>query len=200
MTEPTAQQPSFDKPQQPQAQQPQAQPTQGYGQQPPQGYGQQPPPGYGQQPQAYGQQPAQGYGQQPPQGYGQHGSGDPQGYGQPGTGMEMPAAEQRQWAMFAHLSGLINLFGGWAVVVTLILYILNKDKGRYVREQSAEALNFQIALLIGTVIGWLTVWFLVGFLIWALVWLGGAILAVVAGMAANRGENYRYPLTIRMIS
>jgi len=190
MSDPTPQQPSFDKPQQTPPQQP------SYGQAPPAQGG-----GYGQPPQqGYGQPGQQGFGQPPQQGYGQPGPGAPQGYGAAGAGVEMQPQEQRQWSMFAHLSGLINLVGGWAIVVTLILYIINKDKGRYVREQSAEALNFQITLLIGTVIGWLTVWILLGFLVWALVWIGGAILAVVAGTAANRGENYRYPLTIRMVS
>ncbi len=184
MTDQTPQQPSFDKPQG-SPEQPPTQPS----------YGQAPPP----QQQGYGQQPQQGYGQQPPQqGYGQQ--PQQQGYGQPGAGVEMQPQEQRQWAMFAHLSGLINVFGGWAVVVTAILYVVNKDKGRFVREQSAEALNFQITLLIGTVIGWATTWLLIGFLILAVVWIGGAVFAILGGLAANKGESYRYPFNIRMVS
>ncbi len=192
------QQPQFDKPQQPAdppAGGPQGAPPPAYGQQPPQqGYGQQPPQQpYGQPQQQYGQQPQQGYGQQP-------GYGAPQGYGNAGSGVEMPANEQRQWAMFAHLSGLINILGGWAIIATVILYVINKDKGQYVRQQSGEALNFQITLLIGTIIGWATSWLLIGFLILAVVWIGGAIFSIIAGLAANKGENYRYPFNIRMVS
>ena len=191
MSDQPPQQPQFDKPQQPAGPPPGAPGAPpAYGQpQPQQGYGQQPP-----------QQ--QGYGQQPPQqGYGQPGfGGAPQGYGTTGPGVEMPANEQRQWAMFAHLSGLINILGGWAIIATVILYVVNKDKGLFVRRQSAEALNFQITLLIGTVIGWATSWLLIGFLVLALVWIGGAILSLIAGLAANKGEDYRYPFSIRMVS
>lgn len=189
----TDQHPQFDKPQQ--------QPSHPQG--PPPGQPQGAPPAYGQSqgaPPAYGQ-PQGGYGPpQPGQHPGQPAYGQqPQGYGA-GHGLEMPANEQRQWAMFAHLSGLINLLGGWAIIATVILYVINKDKGQFVRRQSAEALNFQITLLIGTVIGWATSWLLIGFLVLGVVWIGGAIFSLIAGLAANKGEDYRYPLNIRMVN
>jgi uncharacterized protein len=66
--------------------------------------------------------------------------------------------EERQWAMFAHLGVLVNLFSGFlGPVVPLGIYMVYKDRSRYVAYQSLQALIFQ--------------------LIW---WVGGGVLAGVA--------------------
>ena len=66
--------------------------------------------------------------------------------------------EERQWAMIAHLGVLANLVSGFlGPVVPLIIYMLYKERSRYVAYQSLQALIFQ--------------------LIW---WVGGGILAGIA--------------------
>ena len=40
---------------------------------------------------------------------------------------------------------------------------------------------------------------IIGFLLFFVVWIGGLVLAIIATMAANRGEWYRYPINIRMV-
>ena len=66
--------------------------------------------------------------------------------------------EERQWAMIAHLGVLANLFSGFlGPAVPLIIYMLYKERSRYVAYQSLQALIFQ--------------------LIW---WVGGGIIAGVA--------------------
>jgi len=186
MTDQTPQQPSFDKPQG--APQPPAQPS--YGQAPPpqqQGYGQQPPQqGYGQQP------PQQGYGQQPPQGYGQQqgvGPGAPQGPVSP--------SDERTWSMLAHLGTIIIGF-----LAPLITYLMYKDRSQFVKTQSAESLNFQITMLIAYVVAWIATGITFGLLFFLpmIVWVGNLVFVIIAGMAANKGENYRYPFSIRMVS
>ena len=161
------------------------------GQQPP-AYGQQPPPP-GQQPPAYGQQP-QGYGQQP-QGYGQQPPGQPGGYGHPGQ--ELSPADQRMWAMLGHLGGILLSF-----LAPLIVFLVQKDRGAYVKEQSAEALNFQLTVLIGYVVVTVLTIITLGFgsFLYLPLWLVAVVFAVLAGVAANKGENYRYPVSLRMIS
>jgi uncharacterized Tic20 family protein len=153
--------------------------------------GQQPPPPYGQPGQsgAYGQpgQPGQ------PGPYGQYPQvGPAQGYSQ-----ELSPADQRMWAMLAHLGGIILGF-----VAPLIVYLVQKDRGIFVREQSREALNFQLTLLIAyviaSVIGVIT--FGIGFILYLPLVVLNILLPILAGVAANKGENYRYPLTVRMVS
>ncbi|MEV4173458.1 DUF4870 domain-containing protein [Nonomuraea sp. NPDC049709] len=205
-------------------QQPSSQP--GYGQQP--SYGQPPPPGYGQQPGsqpgygqpgAYGQQIPYGqqapygqqsgsqpnYGQQPPPGYGQPGAygrpgahGYPPGPGEPyvpGRFGPRPGTDDTTMAMLSHLLGLLVSWIG-----PLIIYLMKKDESPYVRDQAAEALNFQITMFIGYLIaGILTVVF-IGILLLPIVWILSLIFHIQAAMATNKGQPYRYPFSIRMIT
>ena len=130
----------------------------------------------------------------------------PAPYGAPRTPM---APEQaRQWAMLAHLSAFGGLLiGGFTFLGPLIVYAIKKDEDPFVADQAREALNFNLsALLYGTVLGIVTfilIFVLIGLLFipviiaLAIAWL---VLVIVAAVAANRGEAYRYPLTIRFIT
>ncbi|WP_248961017.1 DUF4870 domain-containing protein [Sphaerisporangium perillae] len=165
----------------------------------PQDYGH-PQPGYGEQ--GYGQptygQP--GYGQP---GYGQQGYGQP-GYGPPRLPVEphvpgrygpRPGSDDTTLAMLAHLLGLLTSFLG-----PLVLYLVKKDESPYVRDQAAEALNFQITLFIAYAVCAILALILIGFLLMFVVWIGSLILMIMASVAANRGENYHYPMNIRFVS
>lgn len=100
-------------------------------------------------------------------------------------------------AMLTHLSGIILGF-----IVPLIVWLVNKGKAgkEFLEDQSKEALNFQITILIayvvanilGRVPG-------LGFLFWA-IWIVNIVFCIMAGMAANKGERYRYPFALRLIS
>jgi len=190
-----------DQPQRPEGEQPSSgQPSE----QPPAGQPEQTPgPVGGEQPPAYGQPGAQpSYGQQQPgaqPGYGQQQPGQYPAYQgtQPGYPTEMSPADQRMWAMLAHLGALLFSF-----VAPLIVYLVQKDRGIYVREQSREALNFNITLVIAYVA--VSVITVVTFGIGALLYLPlvalNIIFPIMAAVAANKGENYRYPISWRLIS
>ena len=81
-------------------------------------------------------------------------------------------SEERQWAMFAHLGVLVNLFSGFlGPLVPLIIYIIYKDRSRYVAYQSLQALIFQL------------VWWIGGGVITAAAWaITGLLSAVVIGI------------------
>jgi len=157
----------------------------GHGQQ---GYGQQ---GYGQQ--GYGQA---GYGQQP---HGQQSYGAP-GYGQPGQVQPGPGGPVRPedvtWAVLGHLS----VFVGLALLVPLVVYLVHKDTSPFVRHHAAEALNFHITLTIAGVISAILMIVLIGFVLLLALFIAGAVLAIVAGVAAGNRQSYRYPLTIHFVS
>ena len=109
--------------------------------------------------------------------------------------------DERLWGMLAHLtalSGLIglplgNIFG------PLIIWLIKKNEMPFVDDQGKEALNFQITILIGYVISTILSAILIGFLLFFVVWVVSIIFAIMAGIAANRGERYRYPATLRLI-
>jgi uncharacterized Tic20 family protein len=201
----------------------QPQPGQPYpGQQPPTGqpgYGQQPPagqPGYGQQPPAgqpgYGQQPPPGYGQQQ---YGQQpygGQVPPQQYayqGQQTAAAPLTQAEDKQWASFAHFGGALGAFlgagtAGW--IAPLIIYMVFKDRGPFTRQESKEALNFQLTITIYVlglyIVGGILAIILIGFLLWPIAWIVGVlgvIFGIIAGVKVNNGQAYRYFHAFRMV-
>ncbi|MEV5558670.1 DUF4870 domain-containing protein [Nonomuraea wenchangensis] len=215
---PSAVPPGQSGPQQPgygYGQQPPSQPAYGYGQQPPYGYGQQPPSqpaygygqqpgsqpgyGYGQQPGSqpgygYGQQPGYGYQQQPPPGYG-YGQQPPGGPYVPGMYGPRPGSDDSTMAMLAHLLGLLASWIG-----PLIIYLVKRDQSPYVRDQAAEALNFQITMFIGYVVAAVLSVVFIGVLLLPVIWVLSLIFHVQAAMATNKGQRYRYPLSIRMIT
>ncbi|HSX63196.1 MAG TPA: DUF4870 domain-containing protein [Pseudoxanthomonas sp.] len=119
-----------------------------------------------------------------------------------------PTAEEKQWAMFAHLSALTALFTGGlgGVVGPLIIWLIKKDTLPFVNDQGKEALNFNITVLIAIVIlsivGTILLVVLIGFLFFllagvvAVAWL---VLTIIGTIKASNGEAYRYPLTLRLI-
>ena len=113
-----------------------------------------------------------------------------------------PTADDRQWALLAHLSGLIaSMLGGLSFLGPLIIWLVKKDQSAFVADQAKEALNFQIAvtiaLLVSIAIGAATC---VGFLLVPIVGIGSLVFAIIAAMEANKGVAYRYPYTIRLIN
>jgi uncharacterized Tic20 family protein len=100
--------------------------------------------------------------------------------------------EDRQMALFAHLGGIMGF------MVPLIIWILKKDESEFVDDQGKEALNFHLTLMIGHLIGGLSICFTFG-AINLVCWVLGIVFGIIGGMAAQKGEVYRYPMTIRFI-
>jgi uncharacterized protein len=113
----------------------------------------------------------------------------------------------RQWALFTHLSALAALVVGLPFLGPLVIYLVKKDDHPFIADQAREALNFNISVFIyevaGAIAAFVLFFVLIGILLIplliavAIAWL---VLVIVAAVAANRGEAYRYPLTIRLVS
>jgi uncharacterized Tic20 family protein len=103
-------------------------------------------------------------------------------------------AEQRNIAMLVHLGGIFFGF-----LPSLIVYLVKKDDP-YLCEQSKEALNFQITVLIAMVVAWLSMFLLIGFLLLPLVALANLVLCIIAAVKTSNGVNYRYPFTLRLLA
>jgi uncharacterized protein len=145
--------------------------------------------------------------------YGQAQYGQPQ-YGQPypasgapaaGYSSELSVADQRMWGMLAHVSGLVTSLIGLSFLGPLVVYLLYKDRGEFVRRQSAEALNFQILLNIVVVatailsILTLGLALLVVIPLWIVLGIAALVFMIVAAVKANAGEDYRYPVNWRLV-
>ncbi|WP_243063259.1 DUF4870 domain-containing protein [Humibacter sp. RRB41] len=115
---------------------------------------------------------------------------------------QMDPASEKTWSTLVHLGGAIISFITYATLAflpALIGYLVLKDRGPFVRENTKNALNFQLTLLIGVVIGWITSFILIGFLILLAVWVVNIVFSIIAAVRSNRGEVYRYPMTIAFI-
>jgi uncharacterized Tic20 family protein len=130
--------------------------------------------------------------------------------GEPLVGV--PSAEERQWAMFAHLSAILGAlltgaFGhGWGCFLgPLIIWLVKKDTMPFVDDQGKEALNFNItvaiALLALVLISVMTlgVGLIIAIPLWIIIGVGWLVFTIIAAIKANEGVRYRYPFTLRLI-
>ncbi|HPU04082.1 MAG TPA: DUF4870 domain-containing protein [Rhodoglobus sp.] len=104
-------------------------------------------------------------------------------------------SDEKLWATLIHIGGI--LFG---FLPSLIGYLVLKDRGPFIRAHSATALNFQLTLIIAYAVGTVTSLLLIGLLVLLAAWVASIVLGIVAAMAANRGEAYTYPLSIKFVS
>ena len=104
-------------------------------------------------------------------------------------------SDEKLWATLIHIGGI--LFG---FLPALIGYLVLKDKGPFIREHTATALNFQITLLIAYVVGWVLAFILIGFIILAAAWVASIVFGIIAAVKANQGQYYVYPVAIKFVS
>ncbi|NWF64678.1 MAG: DUF4870 domain-containing protein [Chloroflexi bacterium] len=115
--------------------------------------------------------------------------------------------EERQWAMLAHLGVLANLFSGFlGPAVPLAIYLIYKDRSRYVAYQSLQGLVFQLIWWVGG--GALTgvAWAITGTLSTVLIGLlcipvacvisamplVALVYGVYGGIQCNQGADFKY--------
>src|SRR5579875_3723389 len=99
-------------------------------------------------------------------------------------------SDERLWATLIHIGGIIIGF-----ISPLIGYLVLKDRSSFVREHARQALNFQITVAIASIIAgflWLVV---IGFILSPAIWIVNIVFSIIAALAANKGEMYKYPLT-----
>lgn len=118
----------------------------------------------------------------------------------------VPTAEERQWAMFAHLSALIGglLTGHWlgigCFLAPLIIWLVKKDTMPFVADQAKEALNFNITVAIAGLICGLLMFVLIGFVLLPVLGIVWLVMIIMAAIKANEGVTYRYPFALRLIA
>ncbi len=113
------------------------------------------------------------------------------------------------------VANLLAMLGG--LIGTGIFYAVTKDRSQFVRHHAAEALNFTITL---TIVAFVLPLVMMGVFLGGMLALGegaafggfflmfplaiglsvvGLVFPIMAMLAANRGEWYRYPLIFRFV-
>ena len=114
----------------------------------------------------------------------------------PYTGSGNISQDDKNIAMLAHL---LSVFFGF--LPPLVLWLLHKDKvGKdFVNDQTKEALNFQITVVLAVFVSCALMIVGIGFLLFGLVWVANFVLCLVAALAASKGTAYRYPFSLRLV-
>jgi uncharacterized Tic20 family protein len=123
----------------------------------------------------------------PPPGY-------TQGYGQQGQAPISPS-DARMWALFANLGGIFFSF-----IPSLVIYVIYKDRDPFIRRHASQALNFQIILGIVIFVSSLLTIILIGFIPLFAAFVCGILFPILGAVAANKGEQYDYPLIPQMVT
>ncbi len=123
----------------------------------------------------------------------------------------VPTAQEKQWALFAHLSAIGgavvtgHIFGIGCFLGPLIIWLVKRDTMPFVADQGKEALNFNITLaIVGAALFLLIVLtfglgIFIAIPVGAIVALGWLVFVVMAAIKASEGVAYRYPITLRLV-
>ncbi|MCY1047243.1 DUF4870 domain-containing protein [Corallococcus sp. bb12-1] len=118
------------------------------------------------------------------------------------TGSPTASTDEKTMGMLAHLGSIAGLvvgagFLGWAVPLFLML-TKGKDSS-FVRSHAVESLNFQITTSLAMAVSVVLMCVGIGFLLALIVVIGNIVFTIIAGLKANEGELYRYPVNLRLV-
>ena len=111
-------------------------------------------------------------------------------------------SEERTMGMLAHAIPLVAMVvsaGTLGFVASLVLYLIYKDRGPFVRENAANSLNVQITTGIVLLISIPLMFVLVGFATYALALVFAFVLHLIGALKANSGQWWRPPFTLRLV-
>lgn len=123
------------------------------------------------------------------------------------TAAPLSPSDEKTWAMLAHLSGLANLVTGFfGTVAALLIYLIFKDRSRYVAYQSLQAFVFQMLWWIGGGVIVAGAWAVTGILsailigllclpfalIISLLPLVAPVYGLVGAIKCSQGDDFRY--------
>jgi uncharacterized Tic20 family protein len=137
-----------------------------------------------------------------------YGESTPPSHGQPTpppAGNQSPArpggipGDEQVWGSAAHWSSFVAAAVALAFLGPLIVMLTKGNESPWVRRNAVESLNFQLSTLAYGLVSLALCFVLIGFVLLPIVgvlWLAGTIIGSVK---AARGEEYRYPVTVRLV-
>lgn len=108
-----------------------------------------------------------------------------------------PSAE-RNLGMVTHAVPAVALVlsaGTLGFVASLVIYLMYRDRGPFVRQQAANSLNIQIVTAIALLVSLVLMVVLVGFVLYPVVIVAAVVLHVVGAVKSSNGEWWNPPLT-----
>jgi uncharacterized protein len=109
------------------------------------------------------------------------------------------SSQERGWAVAAHLSGFLASVVALGFLGPLVVLITGGQRSAFVRRHAVEAINFNLSVLLWAVISGVLSLIVIGIPMLIGVGIMYLVASIVGAAAAGRGEEFRYPLTIRFV-
>lgn len=122
--------------------------------------------------------------------------------GAPYTPQPLSPTEERNLCLIAHLVPAILLplsAGTLGFLGSLVIYLMYKDRGPFVRQHAANSLNVQIITAILLLASTVLMSVFIGFLTYGLVIVVATVIHVIGAVKANNGEWWTPPLTPHLV-
>jgi len=111
-----------------------------------------------------------------------------------------PPSADNSLAVVMHLlgfAGFVFPFGN--ILGPLILWLVKRNDSAYLDRVGKEVINFQISYAIYALVASALCFVLIGFVILPILGLMWIIFMIIAAVKTGNGEEYKYPLTIRLL-
>ncbi len=108
--------------------------------------------------------------------------------------------DSKQWAMFLHLSQLLNFIVPLAgIVAPIVIWQVKKNDMPEIDGHGKAAVNWIISAIIYSIVSGLLVFAFVGIFLLLILAALSVIFPIIAGIKASSGELWKYPLAIEFL-
>lgn len=101
--------------------------------------------------------------------------------------------DARNMAMLCHLLGIVGF------VAPLMIWLIEREKHRFVNEHGREAMNYQVSLLLYSIVSFLLAPLIIGIFMLGVLTVVHVVLIITGAVKASRGEPWRYPIAISFL-
>lgn len=106
----------------------------------------------------------------------------------------------RMWSMFLHLSLLSNFIIPIAgIIAPIVIWQIKKDEYPIVDAHGKNAVNWIISAVIYGAVCLILTLAVIGIFLLAILGVLAIVFPVIAGIKANNGEVWKYPLSIQFL-
>lgn len=106
--------------------------------------------------------------------------------------------DERPWVLGAHLGVLLGL-GVGSFLVPLFVYLAKKGQSDIIDAHAKASLNFQLSMLLYTFIAGIAIFIVIGIPFLFILPLVNLICIILATIEADKGNLFKYPITITFV-
>lgn len=109
---------------------------------------------------------------------------------------ERRAEQERTWAMLMHFALLLNILGA---IGAIVIWQVKKKDLPGIEPHGKNSVNWILSELIYAAISGLLCMILIGFPMLLVLGILGIVFPIMAGVKANNGQVWKYPLSIQFL-